>query len=95
MLMTIERKWSHRVRRLLARQRAGAAAIVTACPLCQVNLEAYQDEITALRHADSKIPVLYFTQLLGIALGLGPHELLLGDSLTAVPELCARMVEAS
>jgi heterodisulfide reductase subunit B len=97
MLMTIEEEVGLAASgSLLAlAKKAGADAIATACPLCQVNLEAYQDEITARRHADSKIPVLYFTQILGIALGLGAKELLLGDSLTAVEELFARKVEAS
>ncbi len=42
---------------------AGAQAIVTACPLCQVNLEMRQT-------ADPKMPVFYFTELLGLAFGL-------------------------
>lgn len=42
---------------------AGADAIVTACPLCQVNLEMRQT-------AEPKIPAFYFTELLGLAFGL-------------------------
>lgn len=42
---------------------AGADAIVTACPLCQVNLEMRQT-------ATLKIPTFYFTELLGLAFGL-------------------------
>jgi heterodisulfide reductase subunit B len=42
---------------------AGAEAIVTACPLCQVNLEMRQT-------ASPKTPVFYFTELLGLAFGL-------------------------
>jgi heterodisulfide reductase subunit B2 len=41
---------------------AGAEAIVTSCPLCQVNLE--------MRQGSSRLPVLYITELLGIALGV-------------------------
>ncbi|MDR3691750.1 MAG: CoB--CoM heterodisulfide reductase iron-sulfur subunit B family protein [Fimbriimonas sp.] len=55
---------------LRAAERAEADVVATACPLCQFNLEAYQDEIRAA-HPDLKpIPVVYFTQLLGVALGL-------------------------
>jgi heterodisulfide reductase subunit B len=51
-------------------QRRGAAAIATACPLCQFNLECLQDKIRA-RYADAAaVPTAYFTQLLGVALGL-------------------------
>jgi heterodisulfide reductase subunit B len=49
--------------------RKGAQAIVTVCPLCQYNLDAYQSE---MRHATGErldMPVLYFTQILGWALG--------------------------
>lgn len=47
-----------------AAREAGAAAIVTACPLCQSNLEMRQPR-------DVKaIPAFYFTELLGLAMGL-------------------------
>jgi heterodisulfide reductase subunit B len=75
-------------------RRAGADCISTACPLCQVNLEAYQDKISDRAGADSHIPVLYFTQLLGTALGLGNRELALGDSLTRVEPMLAARLEA-
>ncbi|MCR4405224.1 MAG: CoB--CoM heterodisulfide reductase iron-sulfur subunit B family protein [Candidatus Acetothermia bacterium] len=52
---------------LLEAQRRGANAIVTVCPLCQFNLDCYQGKIAGL---GSPIPVLYFTQALGLALGL-------------------------
>jgi heterodisulfide reductase subunit B len=52
------------VGRLAARAReAGADALVTACPLCQVNLEMRQT-------SEPKIPSFYITELLGLALGL-------------------------
>lgn len=41
---------------------AGAVAMVTACPLCQVNLE--------MRQIDTRVPVFYFTELVGLAFGL-------------------------
>jgi heterodisulfide reductase subunit B len=48
---------------------AGAEALVTSCPLCQFNLDYRQDAMR--RHAGFvPLPVLYFTQLLGLALGL-------------------------
>lgn len=56
-------------------QRRGADLMITVCPLCQFNLEAYQDHIRR-RYPDlAPMPVLYFTQLLGIAMGLPPREL--------------------
>lgn len=52
------------VGRLAAAARsAGAEALVTACPLCQTNLEMRQK-------GSPKIPSFYFTELMGIAMGL-------------------------
>ncbi len=50
----------------------GAETIVTTCPLCQYNLESAQ---LAKLPADKRMPILYFTQVLGLALGLGEDEL--------------------
>jgi len=47
----------------------GAEAIVTTCPLCQYNL----DKLRVM--TDGSIPVFYFTQLLGVAVGLTQDEL--------------------
>lgn len=47
-----------------------ADVIVTTCPLCHFNLEAYQDKINKFYNTSYSVPILYFTQLLGIALGL-------------------------
>lgn len=46
--------------------RAGAQALVTACPLCQYNLDKRGQSL----RSESRLPVLYFTQLLAVALGL-------------------------
>ena len=48
----------------------GADALVTACPLCQMNLDMRQGQINDALHEDFKLPVFYYTQLLGYALGL-------------------------
>ncbi|MCD4733887.1 CoB--CoM heterodisulfide reductase iron-sulfur subunit B family protein [bacterium] len=65
----------------------GADCIITACPLCQLTLEAYQKKVSRQMGKKLSIPVLYFTQLMGNAFGLTEKELLLKDSLTAVPAL--------
>ena len=49
--------------------RKGAQAIVTVCPLCQYNLDAYQREIRRQMLEPLDMPILYFTQVLGWALG--------------------------
>jgi len=60
----------------------GADCIATACPLCQINLEAYQAKVGRITGTDCRIPVLYFTQLMGITLGLKPKNIALSDNLT-------------
>jgi heterodisulfide reductase subunit B2 len=55
---------------LRSAQREGAEMVVTSCPLCQFNLDYRQADMDK-KHPDFiPLPVLYFTQLLGIALGL-------------------------
>jgi heterodisulfide reductase subunit B len=55
--------------------KAGAEVIVTLCPLCHLMLDAKQRILEGKRREKIGIPVLYVTQLVGIALGLGPEEL--------------------
>jgi heterodisulfide reductase subunit B len=62
---------------------SGANVIVTTCPLCQINLEAYQERVSKAFGRRIRIPVLFFTQLLGLALGAGEREL--GMHLNLVP----------
>lgn len=54
---------------------AGAEVIVTVCPLCHLMLDAKQKTLEQKKGEKIDIPVLYVTQLVGIALGLGPEEL--------------------
>jgi heterodisulfide reductase subunit B len=60
---------------LAAAKKAGADVIVTLCPLCHLMLDAKQKSLEIRRGEKIGIPVLYVTQLVGIALGLGPDEL--------------------
>jgi heterodisulfide reductase subunit B len=55
----------------------GADAIAVACPLCQVNLDTRQQEIEKKYGERYQLPILYFTQLLGLTFGLSPKELML------------------
>jgi heterodisulfide reductase subunit B len=53
----------------------GADAIVVACPLCHVNLDARQKQIEEEFKETFRLPILYFTQLMGLAFGLKPEAL--------------------
>jgi len=53
----------------------GANAIAVACPLCHANLDTRQAEIEEKYEARFGLPVLYFTQLMGLAFGIPADRL--------------------
>jgi heterodisulfide reductase subunit B len=57
-----------------ARKR-GCDMVATACPLCQFNLECYQNKMTSMFGEKIDIPVVYFTQAMGLALGISAGKL--------------------
>jgi len=59
-----------------------ANCIVTTCPLCQMNLEAYQDIINKVYNKKYNMPILFFTQVLGLAFGFSNKELGIDKNLT-------------
>ncbi len=56
-------------------RRAGADCLAVACPLCQANLDLRQSDAKKAYGEIPDTPVLYITQLLGLALGLTPDDL--------------------
>ena len=65
-----------------------ADVIATACPLCQVNLECYQNQVNQEFGTKLSIPVMYFTQLVGLAMGIDRKSLGIGKELvSATPAL--------
>lgn len=72
---------------------SGADLIVVACPLCQSNLDLRQRKIEKYLGVDLEVPVVYFTQLLGLAFGYSARELGLGKHMIdPVPVLKRRGV---
>ncbi|MBR9987467.1 MAG: CoB--CoM heterodisulfide reductase iron-sulfur subunit B family protein [Desulfosarcina sp.] len=53
----------------------GADLIVTVCPMCQMNLDAWQAKASRMAGENLAITVLYLPQLLGLAIGLSAQEL--------------------
>jgi heterodisulfide reductase subunit B len=60
---------------LLSAKDAGANCVVTPCPMCHFNLDARQRDIESTFHVDIDLPILYITQIIGMAFGLSPEEL--------------------
>lgn len=56
-----------------------ADLIVTLCPMCQLNLDAYQNDVNKYFKTNYKLPVLYFTQLMGLAFGMDAKEMGIGS----------------
>jgi len=83
-------------------QSCGADAVVVACPLCQMNLDLRRGQVNDLSRrqggAGFTLPVPYFTQLLGLALGLPEAELgldkLVLDLHPALDAAAKRAIEA-
>lgn len=87
---TLPEVGQHLVYELLQAARSrGAEVIATICPLCQFNLEAYQDRI-ARTYPLEPIPVVYFTQLLGLAMGIDARRLGLHRALVPADVLVRR-----
>ncbi len=66
-----------RLNHLILREaiKRGANAMATSCPLCQMNLECYQKQIGKDFKEPVRLPVLFFTQLMGAAFGLPAREI--------------------
>jgi heterodisulfide reductase subunit B len=76
-------------------QAAGADAIVTVCPMCQMNLEGYQAKVSKLGGQPIHMSVIYLPQLLGLALGLPDDSLRLDLNLSVQPEFLAKIQAAA
>jgi len=71
---------SHRI--LYQAKQLGADCLAVACPMCHSNLDTRQREIEAKYKDGVGLPILYFTQLVGLAMGLSPKQLHLNKHFT-------------
>jgi len=68
-------------------KKAGAHAVITMCPLCHLNLDFKQGRMQRRFEEKLGIPVIYFTQILGLAMGLKPRKLGLNKNLTSTKKV--------
>ena len=61
----------------------GAQCLATPCPLCQTNLDAYQSRVNSKFKTNYNLPVLFISQLIGIALGIDPISLGLNTNIVS------------
>jgi heterodisulfide reductase subunit B2 len=71
-------------------KESGADCLVVACPLCQNNLDVRQADIEKAIGEEIGLPVFYFTQLLGRALGLSDSALGIGKLMTSPGKALAK-----
>ena len=72
------------IRRLIASADTYEADIMaTLCPMCQMNLDAYQGETNHHFGTNYHMPVVFFTQLIGLAFGFEPKEVGFGLELVS------------
>ncbi|MGE4552799.1 MAG: CoB--CoM heterodisulfide reductase iron-sulfur subunit B family protein [Desulfovibrionaceae bacterium] len=88
-LMVTDRSVALRSVAGILRAARGADVIATVCPLCQMNLEAYQAEASRLAGEDLRASVVYLPQLMGLAFGLGGGELMLNGNLALAGRMAA------
>lgn len=65
----------------------GADMIVTPCPLCQANVEIYQEEINRRHGTSLSMPVIYYSQLMTVAYGGDAKAAGLDGQLIRAPQL--------
>jgi len=70
----------------------GAECLITVCPLCQTNLDAYQSRVNKVFHTDFNLPVLFFTQIMGLAFQLGEEDLGLKTCIVPAERVLAKYI---
>jgi heterodisulfide reductase subunit B len=73
---------------------AGANAVAVGCPFCQLLLDLYQDKLEAIRGTVFDLPIFFFSQLMGLAMGLERTELGLEKLVVPPFELLANTIDS-
>ncbi|NTV38242.1 MAG: hypothetical protein HGA82_03570 [Anaerolineales bacterium] len=80
------------IRRLIsAADEYKADVLVALCPMCQMNLDAFQGQMNGYFKTNYHMPILFFTQLMGIAFGAKPETLGFGSEFVSAREAMGRI----
>jgi heterodisulfide reductase subunit B len=71
--------------------QAQADLLVTVCPMCQMNVDSYQGEMDRHLGLRYHMPILFFTQLIGLAFGRPAAELGIGTEVVSAARALARI----
>ena len=77
--------------KLKAIQDHGFDAVITVCPFCMKMLDSKQNAIRVTTQTAINLPVLYYTQLLGLAMGISAEKLGLNINLSPVGEVLKKL----
>jgi heterodisulfide reductase subunit B len=69
----------------------GADCIVLACPLCATNLELRQPDIEKQYNVAYALPILYITEMIGLALGIKPRKLGINKHVVSPKSVIAKL----
>ncbi|MEY2977380.1 MAG: CoB--CoM heterodisulfide reductase iron-sulfur subunit B family protein [Prochlorotrichaceae cyanobacterium] len=72
-------------------QELGADCVVLACPLCSTNLELRQPDIEKAYGVSYKLPILYITEIIGLAMGIAPRKLGLDKHLVSAQSVLSKI----
>ena len=72
-------------------KKCGADAVAVACPLCHANFDMRQAEIEKKSNEKIGLPILYYSQILGMAFGASPDELGLSMHMVSTEKLITRV----
>jgi succinate dehydrogenase / fumarate reductase cytochrome b subunit len=72
----------------------GAAAMVTPCPLCHLNLDGFQPTAAAARRTSIDMPILHLPQLVGLALGIDPKAMRLNKHIVSTKKMLSELALA-
>jgi len=80
------------IRRLISSaEQYKADVLVALCPMCQMNLDAFQGQMNGYFHTNYHMPILFFTQLMGVAFGEKPQNLGFGSEFVSAHEAMMRI----
>jgi heterodisulfide reductase subunit B len=69
----------------------GADCVVLACPLCSTNLELRQADIEKTYQVEYALPIIYITELIGLALGIKPRTLGMDKRIVSTKPILAKL----
>jgi heterodisulfide reductase subunit B2 len=90
-LLTTKREDGLKLVASILKAAKGADAIATVCPMCQMNLEAFQNIVSRRQNKDMSISVVYLPQLLGAAMGIEDKKLRLDLNLAVAKDFSDKL----